>query len=124
MPLDFDINPIMHTELDKQYSELEIVSERIKKLKSNLTGFNDIISVYSNLWEVLILPLKRLLPKSFIIIISVLLSCVVGLFLLLIGFPIVSGFLRLPWSETLILVLPLCAISFVNSLKRKLGVTV
>lgn len=121
--LKFDIDPALQKELEQQFNDLEVVSERIKKLRKSLPGFADVLDVYKDLWKIIIVPLKYTIPKSFLTILTTIFTCIIGLLMIFVGMPLVSGFMRLPWKETLFLVIPLVALGFINSIKVKLGVT-
>jgi len=117
----FGIDDMTQAELSRQYKELEIVVERVKKIRKQLTGFSDIFSVYRDLYDK-IKPIKYFIPKDMFIILKFIATALGSLLMLVVGMPLMSGFMRLPWVEFVGLLLAATGLAFINTLKSKLGV--
>lgn len=121
---DFDLgSENMQKELDNTYAELEVIVERLRKIRENLAGFTDIVTVYKKLFNA-ILPLKDLMPPDLLFIIQIIFSVLGASFMMLYFLPLISGFARLPWRETLGVVIAFIALWFINTLKQRFGVSI
>lgn len=116
----------MKEEMHYKYNELEGVVKALNKVRQGLTGFTQILDPYREMYSVIVpnrpidtglgvLPLQKIVVWISTILLPIL--------LLFIGLPIASGFIRLPWKETGIIVLCVVAIYGINIFKRKIGVS-
>ena len=118
---EFDIPKELKPELDATYDRLEVIVRQIKKLKEKMIGFKDIVDAYKPLYLTLQV-FSRALDPDVSRVIGYIVSIGLGMIVLLIIMPMLSGFTRLPWPETLILFVALIGLAFINMLKEKLGV--
>lgn len=123
---DFQLPVEQDKELKKRYDELEVIVKRIKKILAQLNGFNMIMEPYAKLYDV-IAPKNPIITKygkfnlrvffnSILIVLSV-------AFFIFIGMPIISGFMKLPWIELIPILVAILGMSFISTLKTKLGVS-
>lgn len=123
MPLEFDIHDDLKKELNSTYSRLEVIVERIKKIRNNFTGFTEVFSIYGHLINT-IKPISQFINRDVLLTLKVLFSIFMGFIVLTVVFPFVSGFARMPWIETFGIILASCGLAFVNMLRRRLGVSI
>lgn len=99
---DFRISKQEQIEMQKQYESLEVVVKQIKRVLSQLNGFNTMYEPYKNIFNILApdtvvtSPLGKLNLRKF----SKVVAAVIGsLLLLFVALPMISGFLKVPWPE-------------------------
>lgn len=119
----FGIDDMTQAELSRQYKELEVIVERVKKIRKQLTGFSEIFVVYRDLYDT-VKPIKYFISKDVMHILTMIITTLCSLLMLVFGMPLMSGFMRLPWIEFLGLALAATGLVFINTLKSKLGLTI
>lgn len=118
---EFDIHSDLKPELDETYSKLEVIVNRIKKIRERLVGFKDIVDSFQPITQNLTVLFQTLDPDVARVI-KLIASIFLGLLTLLVIFPLLSGITKLPWMETLVVILAVIGMAFINVLKEKLGV--
>lgn len=99
---DYGIKGQQKQEMENTYKELETIVNRIKRALAQLNGFGAYYAPFKNIYNI-IAPntevtsiLGRLNLRKFFNILFAIIGSLASVF---IGLPLISGFVKIPWSE-------------------------